>query len=376
MTRAINNRSKTVDWQKVGLFLLLTFGISWSIDLVLYLSSGYGNNAPTLLLLQLQMLIPAASAIFLGLFVFKDSPIAWHSTKGNARWFLLFYLLFTLLYTVIAILSLAMPTQGAIFSGVGSSFGILGMLVLIGLRGLGGKESFSRAGLLGGKVGQWLIYGLAFILFYSLTTALNALFGLGKAVDVQQAMGALGGTGGGLSPSVFLLLAGVQTVIAGPLIGLLFGFGEEYGWRSFLQGQLIRLGKRRGILLVGLIWSIWHFPVIWMGHNYPGYPVLGSVLMTFYTTSLAFVLGFAMLKTGSIWLVAFLHALNNQTLAFYQALVYTPNSSIFSFGAGIYGLLLLMVVVLVLLRNPVWRDDLGAHPIEKLSTTNEEAGML
>jgi membrane protease YdiL (CAAX protease family) len=349
--------AKQVDWKQVGLFLLLTFGITWGIDLVLYLTAGYGNNASALIMLQLQMLIPAASAIFLGLFIFKDSRIAWNSIHGNARRFLLFYLVFTLIYALIAMLSLMMPEQGAIFSAAGSSFGILSLLVLVALRGLGGKESFEKAGLTGGKPGKWLVYGMAFFLFYALFTGLNALFGLGQAVDVSEFLGALGGPEGSMSPGVFLLLAGIQTVLVGPFLGLMYGFGEEYGWRGFLQEQLIRLGKRRGILILGLIWSAWHYPVIWMGHNYPGYPVLGTLLMTFYTTALAFVLGYAMLKTGSIWLVAFLHALNNQTLAFFQGLVYTPSSPIFSFGAGIYGAALLWLVVLVLLRDPIWRDD-------------------
>jgi membrane protease YdiL (CAAX protease family) len=350
-------KAKQVDWKQVGFFLLLTFGISWGINLLLYLTAGYGNNASALIMLQLQMLIPAASAILLGLFVFKDSRIAWRTTGRNARMFLLFYLVFTLVYGVIAVLSLTMPEQGMIFSGVGSSFGILGLLVLVALRGLGGRQSFSQAGLHGGKAGQWLVFGLGFVLFYALLTGLNALFGLGQAVDLTVLMGALGGPGGGLSPGVFLLLAGFQTIVVGPFLGLMYGFGEEYGWRGFLQEQLIRLGKRRGILLLGLIWSVWHYPVIWMGHNYPGYPVLGSLLMTLYTTGLAFVLGYAMLKTGSIWLVAFLHALNNQTVAFFQGLVYAPSSPIFSFGAGIYGIILLWLVVVVILRDPVWRDD-------------------
>ena len=374
MSYETNQTNRSVEWKKVGLFLLFAFGLSWAIDLVLYLTSGYGNNAPTLLLLQLQMLIPAASAIFLGLFVFKDSQIAWSSTKGNARWFLVFYLFFTAVYTVMGILSLVNPDQGAIFSGVGSSFGILGLLVLVGLRSLGGRESFDQAGLRGGKIRHWVGYGLAFVLYYGLMTALNALFGLGKAVDVQQAMGSLGGSG--MTPSIFMLLAAFQTVVAGPIIGLLYGFGEEYGWRGFLQEQLIRLGKRRGILLLGLIWSVWHYPVIWMGHNYPGYPLLGTLLMTVFTTSLAFILGYAMLKTGAIWLVAFLHAINNQTVSFFQLLVYTPSSPILSFNAGIYGLIVLVLITLLILRDPIWNDDVPARTLETFSTISEDASAI
>ena len=39
-------------------------------------------------------------------------------------------------------------------------------------------------------------------------------------------------------------------------------FGEEYGWRYFLQPAIQeRIGKRRGAIVVGLIWGIWHLPI-------------------------------------------------------------------------------------------------------------------
>lgn len=374
MLTTTNLQTQKVEWKKVSLFLLLAFGLSWGIDLVLYLTSGYGNNAPTLLLLQLQMLMPAASAIFLGVFVFKDSRIAWRTNKGNARWFLLFYLVFTLVYVLIGVLSLLNPGQGAIFSGVGSSFGILGLLVLIGLRFLGGRESFSQAGLLGGKARHWLLYGGAFVLYYALMTGLNVLFGLGQRVDIQQSLQALGGTSGNTSPNILLPVLALQMIVQGPIIGIMYGFGEEYGWRGFLQEQLVRIGKRRGILLLGLIWSVWHYPVIWMGHNYPGYPVLGTLMMTVFTTSLAFILGYAMLKTGSIWLVAFLHGINNQTVAFFQAMVYAPSNPILSFNAGVFGLIAVALVALALLRDPIWNDAIQTPQVEPLVAMGGESG--
>lgn len=48
------------------------------------------------------------------------------------------------------------------------------------------------------------------------------------------------------------------------LIGFLFYFGEEYGWRYFLQPVLQkRFGILGGTLLVGLIWEVWHAPIDW-----------------------------------------------------------------------------------------------------------------
>ena len=176
-----------------------------------------------------------------------------------------------------------------------------------------------------------------------------------------------------MASSTLVIVLAVQTILQGSLIGLVVVFGEEYGWRGFLQGQLIRLGKKRGVLLVGLIWSVWHYPIIWMGHNFPGQPVAGTIAMTIFCVLFAFVLGHAMLKTGSIWLVAFMHAIANQTASFFNALIYTTSDPVFSFGLGLYGMATLSVIVFFLLRDPVWKDAPARAPLTE--TMIAEKGM-
>ena len=99
-------------------------------------------------------------------------------------------------------------------------------------------------------------------------------------------------------------------MLLGPILGLVITFGEEYGWRGYLQSELFKLGRVRGVLLLGVIWGVWHWPLILMGYNYPGHPLLGVVLMTLYTMGLGIVLSYAVLKSGSVLLAAFLHALS------------------------------------------------------------------
>ena len=106
----------------------------------------------------------------------------------------------------------------------------------------------------------------------------------------------------------------------------------------------------------GVIWGVWHAPVILMGHNYPGYPILGVFLMIVYCVLLSFILGMAFLKSGSVWLAAYLHGVNNQILSFLVMMVYRPNDPVFSFGVGIYGLVVMAIVVgLLLLDKQTWR---------------------
>jgi len=63
------------NWKQVTVFVGLTFGLTYLLDLVLFLAGGLGGSSSTLAVLQVQMLIPACVAIVLRVFVFKDSPI-------------------------------------------------------------------------------------------------------------------------------------------------------------------------------------------------------------------------------------------------------------------------------------------------------------
>ena len=347
------HRDSAVDrstvWRRVLPFLALAFGLTWLLDLGLQLFGGYGSPQ-TIVALQLQMLIPAASAILLGFFAPGFGPIAVRQSDGKARAFFVFFLALTALYVIMTIVALALPNLAATVAGVSQILTILSILVLAVLRLAGGRASFLRANLSFGKPVSWLIFGIGFILLYSLLTGLNALFGLGTVPDLSAMVAQ-----SGLPTDTFMIVGLFQSVIVGPFLGIVIAFGEEYGWRGYLQSELVKLGRVRGILILGLIWGIWHAPIIMMGHNYPGYPVLGVFLMTAYTTLLAFILGYAMLKTGSVWRVAFLHALNNQVASTLLILFYTPADSAFQFVAGIYGLVVLAAVVALLLRDPIWR---------------------
>ena len=226
----------------------------------------------------------------------------------------------------------------------------LGLLVLVVLRFVAGREAMARVWLAWGNWRYWLLFGLGIRRLLRPAGALNALFGLGPAnlAPIPAPPG--------FGPAIFLILAAVQSVLLAPILAIVIAFGEEYGWRGYLQSELLKLGRVRGVLLVGVIWGAWHWPIILMGFNYPGYPLLGVLLMTLYTTGLAVVLGYAVLKSGSVLLAAYLHALNNQVTAFIVALGFKPFDPAFSFGVGIYGIATLAIVALLILRDPIWRD--------------------
>lgn len=343
-----------VNWKQVGAFIGLTFGLTWLLDLVLFLNGGLTNPA-AITALQFQMLLPAFSAMLLGLFFFKDSPIYIHSNRTKSRWFIWYFLFFTLLYAAAVILAFIRPDLVQIISTVMLVPGLLGLVLVVVLRAAGGKETFASVGMGGGRPLLWLLYGLAILLFVGLQTALNWLFKMGQPAD--WGMLATQAAISGMTPVVLMILITAQTIILGPFLGLLVTFGEEYGWRGYLQPALYGLGRVRGVALVGIIWGIWHWPIIWMGHNYPGHPYLGSLLMVLFCIGLAYLLGYAVLKARGVWIAAFLHALINQSFSYSMMLFYAPKDTSLSFGIGIYGVIIFALVVALILRDPVWKQS-------------------
>jgi uncharacterized protein len=107
---------------------------------------------------------------------------------------------------------------------------------------------------------------------------------------------------------VYLMLL----VIALPVT--LFTFGEEYGWRGYLLPRLLPLGEIRASALLGVIWGMWHLPLLLAGLNYPGASVwLAIVAFTFVTVALSFTYTwFYVASSGSVLVAAVFHASTNQ----------------------------------------------------------------
>jgi uncharacterized protein len=110
--------------------------------------------------------------------------------------------------------------------------------------------------------------------------------------------GLLGFQGGAVA---FLVgLASAATWMA--VLGFLLTAGEEIGWRGYMLTRLIDAGVPRPVLASGLIWGLWHTPLILAGMYAAGsWPVVSTVLFMVQITSTGFVIARMRLETGSIW---------------------------------------------------------------------------
>lgn len=110
------------------------------------------------------------------------------------------------------------------------------------------------------------------------------------------------------------------------LVCALFGGGnEELGWRGTLQPLLDRMLTKRiknkylsftiTMLVIGLIWAIWHLPLWFVnGSTQQGMPFGWFVLAT---TAMSFWLGCLYRRTGSVFACMVLHGFSNLLMSFF-----------------------------------------------------------
>ncbi len=104
---------------------------------------------------------------------------------------------------------------------------------------------------------------------------------------------------------LLIISQALQAFLLAPLLNAIPTFGEEFGWRGYLQPKLMQWDKRKGLLITNIIWGIWHWPIILMGYNYGveyfGAPILGPLVMTWFTLVVGIFLGWLTLKSHNIW---------------------------------------------------------------------------
>ncbi len=203
-------------------------------------------------------------------------------------------------------------------------------------------------------VASGLIVPLCFVLIYGLTW----LLGLGQphwAVD--QYMATLRQAGGANiphmpSPAIILPAMFMATLGLAPFLNGLFGFGEELGWRGYLLPKLMVLGKPRAYVLLGIIWGLWHLPLILIGFMYPGHPVLGVVAFVAVTITLGIYINELTLRHRSSILAGWVHGVfNSQKLGVWAMLFPTVNPLIGGF-AGVVGIVVWLLLGLWEMRRP------------------------
>ena len=112
----------------------------------------------------------------------------------------------------------------------------------------------------------------------------------------------------------------LERMAMGLTIGAVLAFGEEVGWQGFLVPRLYRLTNfTKTALFRGLIWSLWHYPLMIGGVYGPTSTPLWFRLVCFTVTmtGVSFAFSWLRIKSGSLWTGVWLHAAHN---VFFQSI--------------------------------------------------------
>jgi uncharacterized protein len=158
----------------------------------------------------------------------------------------------------------------------------------------------------------------------------------------------------GVSPTLLFLVSLLLTMSYGTLYSIPLTFGEELGWRGYMLTRLIDAGLPKPILLSGLIWGVWHVPLIVAGLYIAGpFLVPSIVLFVINITAFGYVFARLRLATGSVWPCVLLHASWNAVIqSTFDRSVTGAMSTLWIGEAGILVCVVMVVIAVVLSR---WR---------------------
>jgi membrane protease YdiL (CAAX protease family) len=95
----------------------------------------------------------------------------------------------------------------------------------------------------------------------------------------------------------------------GVVFGALSAGGEELGWRGYMLTRLIDAGVPRPVLVSGVVWALWHVPLIVGGLYAAGpHPALSAMLFGPNVVAAGYLAARLRLESGSVWPAVAFHA--------------------------------------------------------------------
>jgi membrane protease YdiL (CAAX protease family) len=297
--------SSTIDVKRIAIFIALAFGIAWMGGLVIYLTGGLVN-----------------------------SPII----SGR--------------------INLALVILTVVYMGAPAIAHLLTRLISReGWRDLYLRPKFRQGWP------YWIICWIAPAVFIFLGAAVFfVIFPQNFDPSLRLVRSMMESASGGQSlpqidPWMVLVTQSLFAIVIAPILNAIPILGEEFGWRAYLLPKLMPLGGRKAVLLTGVIWGVWHWPVIAMGYNYgfsyPGSPWLGPIAMVWFTVVFGTLIGWASLRAGSVWPAVIGHGALNGMAGIVAVFVQGhPNTLLGPSVVGVIGSIGFTVVALILFLAP------------------------
>lgn len=204
------------------------------------------------------------------------------------------------------------------------------------------REGFADAGLRL-DLRKWPYYLWALLIPLALAFAIAALAPhLGQPApdfSLAHAPALLPGAASPRSLPVVIALLTLYTIVTAPIL-----WGEEFGWRSYLQLRLFAARPLLAAIATGLVWGVWHYPLLMLGTELPGHPQAVLVIFPVFTVLVSIVFGWLRTRSGSIWPSSLAHSAINHLRSPLIALLFPAVAD--RLGLTLIGLAVLGVVAI------------------------------
>jgi membrane protease YdiL (CAAX protease family) len=113
------------------------------------------------------------------------------------------------------------------------------------------------------------------------------------------------------SLGIDLFVRSIVVLTIGLAVNFVFAFGEELGWRGYLQQRIIDTKFKYPYALCGLIWAGWHFPFLWYLYNPASSQLFQILFFVINIVFLGIIIGHLRMDSESIWIPTMVHAAHN-----------------------------------------------------------------
>ena len=244
--------------KKTKIYLFITFALTWIIAFSLMANGGY-QNPSAMTMISICMFMPSIGAIVMTIISKQKFKEIWikPNFKGNLKYYLLAWL-----SPVVLIL-----------------FGALVYFLLFPSQFDGSMSNIINA-------------------------TKNQLLAAGSGAISDEQIKSM------------IMVQLLTAVFLAPILNFIPCLGEELGWRGYLLPRLLeKYSPLKATIISGIIWGVWHAPMIAMGHNYGlGYPTApwgGILSMILFCIFVGALFTYITLKTKSCIPAAIGHGMLN-----------------------------------------------------------------
>lgn len=290
--RTKNNRNK-----KLYIYFLIAFGIP--VILGVFMGIAYHRQQDVSVFPLIWMYLPATAVMVGAMLTGEKKTMPDGQESPVPKFFYGVFSAVTAVMIILAVLNVFLPDAG-LAMWINYLVYAVSLVSLIAIPCIK-KDKREAYGLRLTKNWKWSLAGIGiFVLIYLVLSAVSMVPAYLMGEDTEAFS---------LNPDLGMWLGLILPLNL--LLSFTAFFGEEYGWRYYLQPVLQeKFGLKKGVIVLGLLWGIWHLPINLFYYS-PATSVQSILVQLAGCVGMGIFFGWVYMRTQNVWAVTVIHFLNN-----------------------------------------------------------------